>query len=44
LLYLSEDGLINRALLAKAYVKAAFGKDSQLFKAIKGLQFRRRDR
>jgi hypothetical protein len=32
---------VNIALLVKAYVRAAFGPDSQLFKSIKGLQFER---
>jgi hypothetical protein len=41
ILYLDEDCLVNRAALIKAYVAAAFGRDSQLFKAIKGLDFRR---
>ncbi len=39
LLYLNEDCVINIALQVKAYVRAAFGPDSQLFKAIKGLEF-----
>jgi hypothetical protein len=42
LLYLSEDSIVNTALLVKAYVRAAFGSDSQLFKSVKGLEFRRR--
>lgn len=41
LLYLDEDCVVNIALLVKAYVRAAFGPDSQLFKSIKGLQFER---
>jgi hypothetical protein len=41
LLYLNDDGVANRALLVKAYVKAAFGTQSQLYKAIKGLEFHR---
>lgn len=42
LLYLNEDCVVNTALLVKAYVRAAFGSDSQLFKAIAGLKFKRR--
>lgn len=42
LLYLDEDCIVNIALLVKAYVRAAFGPDSQLFKSIKGLEFKRR--
>lgn len=41
LLYLDEDCVINIALQVKAYVRAAFGPDSQIFKAIKGLEFKR---
>jgi hypothetical protein len=41
LLYTNDDGLVNTALLVKAYVRAAFGPDSQLFKSIKGLEFKR---
>lgn len=41
LLYLNDDCVVNRALLVKAYVKAAFGSQSQLYKAIKGLEFHR---
>ncbi|HEV7474770.1 MAG TPA: hypothetical protein VGN90_12025 [Pyrinomonadaceae bacterium] len=41
LLYLNEDCVVNIALLVKAYVRAAFGPDSQLFKSIKGLAFER---
>lgn len=41
LLYLNEDCVVNVALLVKAYVRAAFGQDSQLFKSIKGLEFKR---
>jgi hypothetical protein len=39
LLYLSDDSIVNTAKLAKAYVQAALGTDSQLFKKIKGLKF-----
>ena len=42
LLYLNDDCVVNIALLVKAYVRAALGPDSQLFKSIKGLQFKRR--
>lgn len=41
LLYLNEDCVVNIALLVKAYVRAAFGSDSQLFKQVKGLEFKR---
>lgn len=41
LLYTNEDSVVNIALLVKAYVRAAFGANSQLFKQIKGLQFTR---
>lgn len=44
ILYLDEDSVVNRAALIKAYVVAAFGRDSQLYKAIKGLEFRRSNR
>jgi hypothetical protein len=44
LLYLNDDSLVNRALLVKAYVQAAFGKDSQLFRQIKALEFKRQNR
>ena len=36
--------MVNRAALVKAYVAAAFGRDSQLYKAIKGLDFKRQNR
>jgi hypothetical protein len=39
LLYLSDDSIVNTARLVKAYVQAALGSQSQLFKKIKGLQF-----
>ncbi len=42
LLYTNEDSVVNIALLVKAYVRAALGADSQLFKAIKGLEFKKR--
>ena len=41
LLYLNDDCVVNIALLVKAYVRAALGPDSQLFKSIKGLEFKR---
>lgn len=41
LLYLNEDCVVNIALLVKAYTRGAFGKDSQIFKSIKGLAFER---
>jgi hypothetical protein len=41
LLYLDDDSIVNTALLVKAYVKAALGTKSQLFKKIKGLKFSR---
>jgi hypothetical protein len=39
LLYLSDDSIVNTAKLTKAYVQAALGSQSQLYKKIKGLQF-----
>jgi hypothetical protein len=44
MLYLNDDSMVSRAALVKAYVQAAFGRDSQLFKQIKGLDFRRPNR
>jgi hypothetical protein len=41
LLYLAEDCIVNIGLLVKAYVRAAFGPDSQIFKSIKGIGFKR---
>jgi hypothetical protein len=41
LLYSNDDGVVNTALLVKAYVRAAFGPSHQLFKQIKGLEFKR---
>ena len=41
LLYEAEDSVVNTALLVKAYVSAAFGTSSQLYKQIKGLKFDR---
>ena len=40
-LYTGEDSVINIALLVKAYVSAAFGTQSPLYKSIKGLEFPR---
>lgn len=42
LLYLDDDSIVNTAFLVKAYVLAALGRDSQTFKSIKGLEFKRR--
>lgn len=42
LLYTNDDSVINIALLCKAYVRAALGPDSPLFKQIKGLEFKKR--
>ena len=46
LLYQNDDCVVNTAKLVKAYVQAALGTDSQLYKKIKGLKFeeRRADR
>ena len=41
LLYLAADCIVNTGLLVKAYVQAAFGSQSQLYKQIKGLKFTR---
>lgn len=41
LLYLSDDSVVNTAKLVKAYVQAALGTQSQLYKKIKGLKFER---
>lgn len=41
LLYLNDDCVVNIALLVKAYVRAALGPNSQLFKSIKGMEFKR---
>jgi hypothetical protein len=41
LLYQADNSVVNTALLAKEYVKGAFGIKSQLYKQIKGLEFRR---
>lgn len=42
LLYTNADSVVNNALLAKAYVKGAFGSSSALHKQIKGLEFVRK--
>jgi hypothetical protein len=39
LLYLADDSIVNTARLVKAYVQAALGTQSQLYKKIKGLKF-----
>jgi hypothetical protein len=44
LLYTNDDSLVNTALQVKAYVRAAFGSTSQLYKSIKGLEFKRPDK
>jgi hypothetical protein len=41
LLYGKEDSVVSTAQLVKAYVSAAFGTQSQLYKEIKGLKFER---
>jgi hypothetical protein len=41
LLYQADNSVVNTALLVKEYVKGAFGTQSQLYKQIKGLEFRR---
>lgn len=41
-LYTGTDSVVNRALLVKAYVSAAFGTQSALYKNIKGLTFERK--
>lgn len=38
-LYTGEDSVVNIAKLVKAYVSAAFGTDSTLYKQIKGIRF-----
>ncbi len=42
LLYQADNSVVNTALLAKEYVKGAFGTSSQLYKQIKGLAFKRK--
>lgn len=44
LLYTNDDSVVNIALLVKAYVRAALGPDSQTYKQIKGLEFKKRNR
>ena len=41
LLYTDSDSIVDTAQLVKAYVAAAFGKDSTLYKQIKSLKFPR---
>jgi hypothetical protein len=41
LLYANEGNVVDRAGLVKSYVAAAIGPDSQLYRQIKGLEFRR---
>jgi len=42
LLYQADNSVVNTALLAKEYVKGAFGTNNQLYKQIKGLEFKRK--
>jgi len=42
LLYQADNSVVNTAALAKQYVKGAFGTQSQLYKQVKGLDFKRR--
>jgi hypothetical protein len=39
--YLDDDCIVNIALLVKAYVNAALGPDSQLYKSINGIELKR---
>ena len=41
LLYNDENGLVERAQMVKAYVKAAFGTNSPQYDQIKGIEFKR---
>jgi hypothetical protein len=41
LLYQADHSVVNTAILVKEYVKGAFGTQSQLYKQIKGLEFKR---
>ncbi|UOB16422.1 hypothetical protein [Abyssalbus ytuae] len=41
LLYTSEEGLIDRALKVKAYVKSLYGASSPQYRQISGLEFKR---
>lgn len=43
-LYTGEDSVVDIAKLVKAYVSAAFGTDSPLYKQIKGLEFRQQNK
>lgn len=40
-LYTDESGLVEQALLVKAYVKSLFGANSPEYKQIKGIEFKR---
>lgn len=42
LLYLNDDCVVNVALLAKAYVDSALGRNSSLSKQVRGLKFARK--
>lgn len=42
LLYQADNSVVNTALLTKEYVKGAFGPQSQLYKQIKPIEFKRR--
>jgi hypothetical protein len=42
LLYQADNSVVNTALMTKEYVKGAFGTKSQLYKQIRGLEFKRR--
>jgi hypothetical protein len=42
LLYQADNSVVNTALLVKEYVKGAYGTSSQLYKEVKGLEFKRR--
>jgi len=44
LLYTGEASIVNTALLGKNYVLAAFGRDSQIYKDVAGLSFKRPQR
>lgn len=39
LLYTGENSIVNTALMAKNYVAAAYGKDSQIYKDVAALRF-----
>jgi hypothetical protein len=44
LLYQADNSVVNTAALVKEYVKGAFGTKSQLYKQVKGLEFKRAKR